>query len=509
MDAITTLIHKISGYRLHKIERYATNAEEIQQKQLQAVLANLRGTLYGNKYGITEDDTTYEQFRTKIPLTEYEPLREYVEQMLDGKENILLAGSCKRFAKSSGTSGSRSKFIPVNEKHLKECHFRGGSDSLWLYLNTRPDSRFFQTKGLVIGGSSTPVANNKNILQGDLSSILIEKMPTLGNLLRVPSKKTLLMSEWNSKMEAIVNEVIPQNIGSLSGVPSWMMVMIKKVLEQTGKNNLSEVWPQLEVFFHGGISFSPYRQEYQRLIPSERMQYRETYNASEGFFGIQNDPSDSSLLVMLDYGVFYEFIPLDDLNHPSPRIVPLWGVEPGVVYSMVISTLGGLYRYQIGDTVTFSSTHPYKFTIAGRTSHYINTFGEELMVANTDKAIAEVSNTLQCQVSEYTAAPRIFEEKGKGCHEWIIEFNKGPKDIAEFARLLDDKLREVNSDYDAKRYSDMTLLPLKLYTVPKGFFENYLAEIGKLGGQNKVPRLKNDRKLIDILLERKGVTNQQ
>lgn len=499
MDSITAIVHACTKPRLKEIEHYAFHAEELQEKQLQNVITQIHGTEYARHHGFS--GKSYKDFCRLLPVTDYEPLHPYIERMLRGESGILVPGVCYRFAKSSGTSGSRSKFIPVTKRHLQRCHFRGASDALFLYLGTRPDSRFFGTKGLVLGGSSRPVANDKKILQGDLSSILVEKMPWLGNMLRVPKKSILLMDEWNEKMRRIVDQVIHENVGSLSGVPSWMLVMIKEVLQKTRKSDLSQVWPSLEVFFHGGISFEPYRAEYERLIPSERMQYRETYNASEGFFGIQDDPRDSSLLLMLDYGIFYEFIPLEELDSPHPKAVPLSQVEVGKVYSMVISTLGGLYRYQIGDTVSFTSTKPYKFRIVGRTSHYINAFGEELMVANTDKAISIVTQRLHCQVSEYTAAPLLMPEAGKGRHQWIVEFYTPPEDLHLFADELDRELRELNSDYDAKRYSDMTLLPLEIFVAPKGFFSEYLAKEGKLGGQHKVPRLRNSRDLFEKLLK--------
>lgn len=489
-------------HRIRLIKRYERQAEAIQAQQLNDVIAALRGTEYAKQNGFEGGKGDYQTFRKRLPVTEYEPLRPLVERMLLGEKNVLLCGGCDRFAMSSGTSGGRSKYIPVNAAHLHRCHYRGGSDSLWLYLPTRSDSRFFATKGLVLGGSSKPVAQGNNILVGDLSSILIEKMPAIGNAIRIPSKDVLLQDEWNSKMEAIVEQVRRANVGSLSGVPSWMLVMIKSVLEAEGKENLSEVWPNLEVFFHGGISFEHYRDVYKRLIPSPRMQYRETYNASEGFFGIQNDPSDQAMLLMLDYGVFYEFTPLSELDNPEPTVIPLADVKPGVTYAMIISTIGGLYRYMIGDTVRFTSVHPYKFVIVGRTSHYINAFGEELMVANTDKAISTVSKELGASVSEYTAAPLFMSESGKGRHEWIIEFSELPHNITTFAQKLDSELRALNSDYDAKRYSDMTLLPLRLYIAPEGFFSQYLSDEGKLGGQHKVPRLRNDRTLFDKLLQR-------
>lgn len=506
MDLFTAVIHRLSSFRLRRIEQYALHAEEIQSQQLAVVLGNLKGTRYAEAHGYTDKSGSYIEYCKAIPVVEYETIRPFVNKMLEGERDVLFHGGCDRFAKSSGTSGGRSKFIPVNTAHLKDCHFRGGSDALWLYLSTRPDSRFFRTKGLVLGGSSAPVSCGNEILQGDLSSILIEKMPALGNIIRVPSKSILLMDEWNAKMDAIVASVMHENVGSLSGVPSWMLVMIKKLLQESGKSDLSELWPDLEVFFHGGISFAPYREEYKRIIPSERMQYRETYNASEGFFGIQNDPHDPAFLLMLDYGVFYEFIPLDELHEENPTVVPLSEVKTGIVYAMLISTLGGLYRYELGDTILFTSRNPYKFTIVGRTTHYINAFGEELMVANTDKAIATVSHALHCDVAEYTAAPLVLSDVGKGRHDWIVEFSRVPKDYAQFAAMLDEELRKLNSDYDAKRYTNMTLLPLQLYIVPEGFFATFLEEEGKAGGQHKVPRLKNDRDLIEKLLLREGIT---
>lgn len=500
MDGITNALYRAMSGRLKAIERYATQAEAIQSKQLDRLIGRFNQTRYGEQFPLPER-ANYADWRNIVPIVAYEDIRPYAEAMTRGEENVLIPGACTRFAVSSGTSGGRSKYIPVNTRHLRNCHFRGASDALWLYLSTRPDSRFFRTKGLVLGGSQKPVALGSKAKMGDLSSILVEKMPLLGNMYRVPKRSTLLMSEWNSKMEAIIRETADKNVGSLSGVPSWMLVLIKQMLEYTGKETLSEVWENLEVFFHGGISFEPYRSEYKRLIPSERMQYRENYNASEGFFGIQNDPADPTLLLMLDYGVFYEFLPLEQADTVRPEAIPLEAVETGKTYAMLVSTLGGLYRYQIGDTVRFTSVNPYKFVIAGRTAAYINAFGEELMVCNTDKAIATVAQETGASVSEYTAAPLFLTGEGHGRHEWVIEFSTPPSDELLFARRLDEELRRLNSDYDAKRYNDMTLLPLKLHVAELGLFEQYLSDSGRIGGQIKVPRLRNDRKIIDKLLD--------
>lgn len=500
MDAFTRLIYTAMSMRLRTIETYNTQALSLQERQFKRVLRCLQATEYGRQYNAHTVHTP-EDYARLLPVASYDDIAPYTERMIRGERNILVKGGCDRFAVSSGTSAGRSKRLPVNGLHLQACHFKGASDALWLYLSTRPDSRFFATKGLTLGGSQKPVSLTANISQGDLSSILIEKMPSLGSMIRVPSKSTLLMNEWTSKMEQIVREVAYANVGSLSGVPSWMLHLIKGVLEHTGKETLSEVWENLEVFFHGGISFLPYKEEYNRLIPHSRMQYRETYNASEGFFGIQNDPTDAGMLLMLDYGIYYEFIPLSELDKTNPQVIPLEGVQAGTTYALLISTLGGLYRYMIGDTICFTETHPYKIKIVGRTASYINAFGEELMVFNADAALSKVAQEFGVTVRDYTAAPYFLNEEGRGRHDWVIEFDNAPENAEAFASRLHELLREENSDYDAKSYNNMTLLPLKLYVAPSGTFNAYLTAEGKLGGQHKVPRLKNDRSLIDRLLQ--------
>lgn len=500
MDAFTRLIYTAMSMRIKSIEQYNHQSLQLQERQLKRVLRCLQATEYGRRYN-AHTVKNAEDYAKALPIVSYDNIASYTERMLTGERNLLVKGGCDRFAVSSGTSAGRSKRLPVNALHLQACHFKGASDTLWLYLSTRPDSRFFATKGLTLGGSQKPVSLMENISQGDLSSILIEKMPSLGNMIRVPSKQTLLMEEWDAKMEQIIREVAYARVGSISGVPSWMLHLIKGVLEYTGKESLSDVWPDLEVFFHGGISFLPYQEEYRRLIPSPKMQYRETYNASEGFFGIQNDPSDTSLLLMFDYGIYYEFVPLSELDKEHPSAVPLEGVKVGTTYALVISTLGGLYRYMLGDTISFTSTHPYKIKIVGRTASYINAFGEELMVFNADAALSKVAQEFGVTVRDYTAAPLFLNEEGKGRHDWVIEFEEAPQDVEAFALRLHELLRLENSDYDAKSYNNMTLLPLKIYIAPSGTFNAYLASEGKLGGQHKVPRLKNDRTLIDRLLD--------
>lgn len=502
MDIKTRLVYLAMRPRLKSIDKYQGREMDVQLKQLRRILSLVEQTEYGQEYQL-KADLSYQNYCRRTPIVDYEDLRPRIEAMMQGKCNVLLPGRCDWYAQSSGTTSSRSKFIPVPQTHLRDCHFRGASDALWLYLRNRPDSHFFDTKGLVLGGAFRAVSKGGAAKCGDLSSILVEKMPTLGNLLRVPAKKTLLMDEWESKLAAIVKEVADKKVGSLSGVPSWMLVMIKSLLQYKGAANLSEVWPELEVFFHGGVSFEPYRELYRQLIPSDKMQYVETYNASEGFFAIQDEPEERAMQLMLDYGVFYEFLPFDETFASYPRLLTLGEVQVGKPYSMIISTLGGLYRYKIGDVVTFQSLSPYRIKITGRTKHYINAFGEELMVDNADKAISEVSLKMGLQVIEYTAAPLLMEEKGKGRHDWLVEF-EGKVDettLSIFVEELDQALRRINSDYDAKRYKDMTLLPLHVAVAPQGSFHQWLSRQGKLGGQHKIPRLCNDRKHMDSLIQ--------
>ncbi len=506
MDIKTKLVYQFAKLRLRAIEQYQDNAEKIQLEQLQRILSRTARTDFGRRYQL-DKALLYRQFAERTPVADYELVKHDIERMVAGEADVLVPGRVKWYAKSSGTTNDKSKYIPVPYTHLHDCHYRGGGDALWLYLRNYPDSQFFSTKGLVLGGSHAPVTEGVS-RAGDLSSILVQHMPSLGALVRVPSTKTLLMSEWGEKMKAIVREVATAKVGSLSGVPSWMMVMLKDVLAYTGASNISEVWPHLEVFFHGGISFEPYREAYKSLIPSDKMRYEETYNASEGFFAIQDDPSDRGMRLMLDYGVFYEFVPLDLLDESGDNPLcdptaplPIWEVQTGVNYAMLITTLGGLHRYLIGDTVEFTSLNPYRIIITGRTKHFINAFGEELMVANADKALAKVCAELGAKVSDYTAAPFFFHEEGKGRHDWLIEFAEEPQDLDLFAERLDQELQALNSDYEAKRYQDMTLRRLHLRSVPQGLFHRWLDTTGKLGGQHKVPRLANSRKYIDQLLE--------
>lgn len=505
MDLKTKLVYQWAKTRIKAIESYSKQAQEIQLRQLKRLLGRTERTEFGRRYGITRA-LTYREFAERTPVQSYEEVKADVDRMIRGERDVLIPGGCRWYAKSSGTTNDKSKYIPVPYTHLHDCHYRGGGDALWLYLRNYPDSRFFSTKGLVLGGSHAPIDLSSSSTAGDLSAILVQHMPALGSMLRVPSTKTLLMDEWGEKMRAIVREVSSANVGSLSGVPSWMMVMLKEVLAYTGAQHISEVWPNLEVFFHGGISFEPYREAYRSLIANDAMRYEETYNASEGFIAIQDEPSERGMLLMLDYGTFYEFVPVEAIDESADPIcdptapIPLWEVEAGRNYAILMTTLGGLHRYLIGDTIQFTSLNPYRIIITGRTKHFINAFGEELMVANADRAIARASYETGSQVAEYTAAPHFFMEEGKGRHDWLVEFATRPADINDFARILDEELQKLNSDYEAKRYMDMTLRPLHLTEAPRGLFHRWLDEQGKLGGQHKIPRLANHRRHLEELL---------
>jgi hypothetical protein len=466
---------------------------------LKRLTSKAENTEWGREHGFASL-STYEDFAASSPVNTYEDLKQAIDRMRQGERDILWPGQVRWYAKSSGTTNDKSKFIPVSKDGLKDTHYAGGRDAVTWYLGNNPHSRIFDGKALILGGSHAPNYNLKNSLVGDLSAILIENINPLVNLVRVPKKETALLADFELKRDRIAHEAIRENVTNLSGVPSWMLSVMNRVLEITGKDNLSEVWPNLEMFFHGGVAFTPYREQYKKLIPSANMHYMETYNASEGFFGIQDDPSDLSMSLMLDYGVFYEFIPMDEIENPNPHVLPLWGVETGRNYAMLISTSSGLWRYMIGDTVRFTSTNPYKFIITGRTKFFINAFGEELIVDNAEVGLAEACRQTGAQVLEYTAAPVFMDGEGKCRHQWLIEFAKAPEDISQFARILDETLQQVNSDYEAKRYKDITLQSLELVVARKGLFHDWLASKGKLGGQHKVPRLSNNRVHIEEML---------
>lgn len=496
----TSLLNKIYfERRLRELDRYTDQAGELQQNVLDRLLKTAAYTEWGKKYEY-KSISNYEEFKSRVPVQTYEEIKSYVERLRAGEQNLLWPSNIRWFAKSSGTTNDKSKFLPVSKESLKDTHYRGGQDAVTIYLNQNPESRFFSGKGLILGGSHSPNFNMKHSLVGDLSAILIQNVNPLVNLVRVPSKKIALMSDFEKKIEAIANTTLHANVSNLSGVPSWMLVLIKYLLKRTGKESLEEIWPNLEVFFHGGVAFTPYREQYKEIIRSSKMHYVETYNASEGYFGTQNDPNDPAMLLMIDYGVFYEFIPLEDLEKENPRICKLDEVELNKNYAIVISTSAGLWRYMIGDTIKFTQAHPYKFVITGRTKHFINAFGEELIVDNAEKGLAKACAQTGALIAEYSAAPVFMDVNAKCRHQWLIEFNQMPDDLNRFASILDDTLKEINSDYEAKRQNNLALQPLELIVARKGLFHDWLAQKGKLGGQHKIPRLCNTRQYLEEML---------
>ena len=500
MDILTKIVSPLFAARRRAIELYSKRLAEIQHRQLRYLLTTAMKTEWGDLYGY-KDICQYRTFAERVPVSSYEDLVPFIDRMVKGEKNILWPAAVRWFAKSSGTTNARSKYIPVTSEILHQCHYQGGFDTVALYLNQNPQTCFFSKKGLILGGSYSPSTLHAKTKCGDLSAVMLQNLNPLVNLVRVPRKEIILMNEWEAKLKAIVDATWRKDVVSLSGIPSWMLTLIKAVMQKAGSETLTEVWPNLEVFFHGGVGFEPYRPQYEKLIPSEKMYYMETYNASEGFFGIQNDFSDKSMLLMLDYRIFYEFIPMAESdNSCNPKVIPLEEVKTGENYALVISTSGGLWRYRIGDTIRFTSLFPHKFVITGRTKFFINAFGEELMVDNADKGIRKACEATNATVIAYTAAPLFLLDKGKGRHQWLIEFEKQPMSLERFVACLDKELQQLNSDYEAKRYKEIALQMPEVIITRENLFFDWLKKHNKLGGQHKIPSLSNDRHLIDELL---------
>lgn len=498
--SLTKIVGQFFKPRQYALEKHYTQPEALQEAVLRHLLERGSNTEYGRNH-LLSPKNSYEEFAKNVPINTYEELKRDIDRMRHGEADVLWPGQVQWYAKSSGTTNDKSKFIPVSAEGLHDIHYQGGKDVVTFYLRNNPNSRLFDGKSLILGGSHSPNYNVDGSLVGDLSAILIENINPMVNLMRVPRKRTALLSDFEVKRDRIAQECLHKNITNISGVPSWMLSVLVRVMELSGKKHLEEVWPNLEVFFHGGIAFTPYRSQYEQLITSSKMHYMETYNASEGFFGIQDDPTDRSMLLMLDYGVFYEFIPLEEVGRPDATVVPLEGVEIGRNYAMVITTSCGLWRYMIGDTVEFTSKRPYKFIITGRTKYFINAFGEELIMDNAEKGLAYACEKTGAQVLEYTAAPVYMDKNAKCRHQWLIEFSKDPDNLERFAQALDEKLQELNSDYEAKRSHNVTLQHLDVVKAKEGLFNDWLKQKGRLGGQHKVPRLSNSRKNMDELLE--------
>ncbi len=484
--------------RIHQMELFIKYPIEVQKELLDTLIKNARETEIGKLYDFNSIKN-YHSFKNRVPIVDYDKIENLINRSRKGEQNIFWPSQIKWFAKSSGTTNSKSKFIPVSNESLEDCHYKAGKDMLSIYFNNNEDSQLLSGKSLRLGGSRE-LYNDNNTYFGDLSAIIIDNLPFWAELSSTPSHKVSLMSEWESKMKAIIKESIPENVTSLAGVPSWMLVLLNNLIKKTNKNNILEIWPNLEVYFHGGINFNPYKSEYQKLFPDKNFKYYEIYNASEGFFGIQDQNNSDELLLMLDYGIFYEFIPLNSKNeYDEENIVSLEEIELYINYAIVISTNAGLWRYKIGDTIEFTCKNPYRIKVTGRIKHHINAFGEELIIDNAENALSKVLNKTNSEIVDYTAAPIFMENKNEGAHEWMIEFKKNPKNIEEFTFLLDKELKKQNSDYEAKRYKNLTLNFPKINIAKKGLFYNWLKKNNKLGGQHKIPRLSNERTFIEEL----------
>ncbi len=497
LPIINSIASWVLKQRIHQIELFLKYPNEVQEELLLNLIRASENTVVGKHYDFASIKS-YNTFAERIPISIYEDIEPFIEQTRSGEQNIFWGSPIKWFAKSSGTTNAKSKFIPVSSEALEDCHYKGSKDLLCLYLNNNEDSHLFIGKSLRLGGSSQIYENN-NTFFGDLSAILIENMPIWAEFSSTPSSRVSLMSEWETKIKAIIEESKNENVTSFAGVPSWMLVLMNKMLEDTGKSNLMEIWPNLEVYFHGGVSFEPYREQYKKILPSSSFKYYEIYNASEGFFAIQDLNNSSDLLLMLDYGIFYEFIPMSTFGTAEEKAIRLSDVEIDVNYAILISTNAGLWRYLVGDTVRFTSLSPYRIRVTGRTKHHINVFGEELMVENTDQAISKASQLTNSEVVDYTVAPIFMQDKEKGAHEWMIEFKSKPSNINEFQKILDETLQSLNSDYEAKRHNNMTLNPLVINVARENLFYDWLKEQDKLGGQHKIPRLSNKRDYLDQL----------
>src|SRR5918993_1974554 len=502
MGLINSILTWVMQKRIHQIELFMKYPNEVQDELFRKLVNTAKSTEFGVKYDFASI-TSYEQFKQRVPVQTYENLFPHIERMMRGEQNVLWPSEIKWFSKSSGTTNARSKFIPVSQEALDDCHFKGGKDLLSIYVNNFPETKLFDGKGLAVGGSHqiNELDPSATSYYGDVSAVIMQNLPPWAQFIRTPSLETALMGNWEEKIEKLAQETIRENVTNIAGVPTWTVLLIQRVTDMAMKKNILEVWPNLEVFFHGAVAFAPYRTLFQSIIPSDKMRYWETYNASEGFFGIQDQTNSEALLLMLDYGIFYEFIPMEEIEKENPKAVPLSEVELDKNYAMIISTNSGLWRYNIGDTIKFTSKFPYRIKISGRTKHFMNAFGEEIIVENAETAITRACEITGAVIDNFTAAPVYLKEGKKGRHEWIVEFKVPPTDPDEFTRILDDTLRAINSDYDAKRAHNLALVEPKVHSAGEGTFYNWMKRRGKLGGQHKVPRLANSREYVDEILK--------
>ncbi len=499
MSFVNNVISWFLKKRISQIDYFKTNPIEVQEDTLKALVSYARKTEWGKKHGYA-DIRSYQSYQERVPLQDYEDIKPAIDRLLMGEQNHLWPTEIQWFAKSSGTTGDRSKFIPISQEALSDCHYKAGKDVLSIYCNNNPGSKIFNGKGLIMGGSHKVSEFNNKAFFGDLSAVLLQNAPSYGQFFQTPDLALALLDDWEEKLDRVAHATYGQNVTSISGVPSWNLVLLKRILDITGRNNILEVWPNLELFIHGGVSFAPYRSQFEKIIPGPGMHYLETYNASEGFFGIQDLPDSGEMLLMLDYGIFYEFIPMDAYGQLERQAIPLAAVDTDTNYAMVISTNAGLWRYAIGDTIRFTNLSPYRIRISGRTKSFINAFGEEVIVDNTDSALEKASNVTGAIISEYTAAPIYLDDKQSAAHQYIIEFEKEPDDMERFTAILDEQMKALNSDYEAKRSGDLMLKRPKVTPVPRQTFFKWLKSKGRIGGQNKVPRLYNDRKYVDDIL---------
>lgn len=503
MLILNTLVRWHLQHHFRKIEPYLSNPVAAQEQQFQYLMEAAKDTEWGLRYNFAALRQRQAAFSERVPLSEYDDLKPDIQRMMQGESDVLWHGQIKYFSKSSGTTADKSKFIPVSEEHLSRCLYRGGHDAMSFWYREHPDTHLLANgKGLVMGGSHTTLPEYPQAMVGDVSALMLEFMPAYAQIFHTPSLNISLLSEWEEKLERMAHAVINENVTNMSGVPTWTLVLFRKILEITGKSNILEVFPNFELYMHGGVSFAPYRKQFESFLPSEKVRYREIYNASEGFFAAQLSDADDDILLLLDNGIYYEFVALEDLfTSKNPRTYTVADVEVGKNYALVISTNSGLWRYLVGDTVRITSLKPFKIKVSGRTKQFINAFGEEVMVENTDRALAETCQSFNVLVKDYTVAPIYMTEEGKGGHEWLIEFEQAPDNAAAFAELLDKNLQAVNSDYEAKRYKSLALAPLALRIMPNETFSKWLKYKGKSGGQHKVPRLANNRQYIDEIID--------
>ncbi|MGB4845860.1 MAG: GH3 auxin-responsive promoter family protein [Ferruginibacter sp.] len=498
MKLLSSVISKLARMRLWRIENWSKHPVAVQREVLQELVTAAQYTEFGRKYNFSKL-FTLKEFKRNVPIHEYDDIKPYILRMMDGEENILWNTPVKWFAKSSGTTSDKSKFIPISEESLQDNHYQASKDLLSSYYKNFPSSDLLTGKGLVVGGSHQINKFNEEIQYGDLSAVLMQNSPFWGQWIRTPELSVALLDEWENKIKRLAEVTAEENVTSLAGVPTWTLILLKRILEIKGKSTIKEVWPNLELYINGGVSFVPYKDQFDKIIGG-KINYLEIYNASEGFIAGQQSPDDDGLLLFTEHGIFYEFMPVEEYGTENPKTVGLNHVQVGKNYALIISTTGGLWRYLIGDTIQFTSLNPYHIKVSGRLKHYMNAFGEEVIVDNSDKAIAYAAEKTNAVVNDYTAAPVYFSENNNGAHEWLIEFEKEPDDFNNFIVALDTELKNINSDYEAKRYKNIALrLPI-VHKLPTGTFNSWLRSKGKLGGQHKVPRLSNERAMLEQIL---------